>query len=128
MKEVVAFIRMNKMNITKRALADVGIYSLTARKVMGRGKGMIDYMLLQGAESGVEEAINQLGPGPKMIPKRMLTIVVPDEKVELTVKTIISVNKTGAPGDGKIFVSPVTESIRVRTGQEGNEALSEMTD
>jgi nitrogen regulatory protein PII 2 len=128
MKEVVAFIRMNKMNITKRARADVGIYSLTARKVMGRGKGMIDYMLLQGAESGVEEAINQLGPGPKMIPKRMLTIVVPDEKVELTVKTIISVNKTGAPGDGKIFVSPVTESIRVRTGQEGNEALSEMTD
>ncbi|MFI4913206.1 MAG: P-II family nitrogen regulator [Sedimentisphaeraceae bacterium JB056] len=128
MKEVLAFIRMNKMNVTKRALADAGIYSLTARKVMGRGKGMIDYKLLQGAEDGIEEAINQLGPGPKMIPKRMLTIVLPDEKVELAVKTIISVNKTGSPGDGKIFVTPVTESIRVRTGQEGNEALSEMDD
>ena len=79
MKEVLAFIRMNKMNVTKRALADVGIYSLTARKVMGRGKGMIDYMLLHGAEDGVEEAINQLSPGPKMIPKRMLTLVLPDE-------------------------------------------------
>lgn len=128
MKEVLAFIRMNKMNVTKRALADVGIYSLTARKVMGRGKGMIDYMLLHGAEDGVEEAINQLSPGPKMIPKRMLTIVLPDEKVKLAVDTIISVNKTGSPGDGKIFVAPISESIRVRTGQEGDEALSEEKD
>lgn len=128
MKEVLAFIRMNKMNVTKRALAEAGIYSLTARKVMGRGKGMIDYTLLHGAENGVEEAINQLSPGPKMIPKRMLTIVVPDAKVDTVVKTIIEVNQTGSHGDGKIFVAPVTESIRVRTGETGDDAINEEED
>ena len=64
MKEVIAIIRMNKMNETKRALADAGIVSFAARKVMGRGKGKVDYMLLKGAEEGIEEAISQLGPVP----------------------------------------------------------------
>lgn len=125
MKEVLAVIRMNKMNETKRALADAGISSLTARKVIGRGKGKVDYLLLKGAEAGYEEAINQLSPGPKLIPKRMLTIVVPDAKVKTVVETVIQVNQTGAPGDGKIFVMPVTDSIRVRTGEHGDEALDE---
>ncbi len=79
MKEVLAVVRMNKINATKRALADAGISSITARKVMGRGKGKVDYLLLQGAQAGHEEAISQLGPGPKLIPKRMLTIVLPDQ-------------------------------------------------
>jgi nitrogen regulatory protein PII 2 len=125
MKEVLAVIRMNKMNETKRALADAGISSLTARKVIGRGQGKVDYLLLKGAEDGYEEAINQLSPGPKLIPKRMLTIVVPDAKVKKTVDTIIQVNQTGAPGDGKIFVMPVSDSIRVRTGEHGDDALDE---
>lgn len=125
MKEVLAVIRMNKMNETKRALADAGISSLTARKVIGRGKGKVDYLLLKGAEEGYEEAINQLSPGPKLIPKRMLTIVVPDEKVKTTIDTIIQTNQTGAPGDGKIFVMPVSDAVRVRTGEQGDDALDE---
>lgn len=125
MKEVLAVIRMNKMNETKRALADAGVASLTARKVIGRGKGKVDYLLLKGAEEGYEEAINQLSPGPKLIPKRMLTMVVPDSKVDLTVKTVIEVNQTGSPGDGKIFVMPMSDAVRVRTGEIGDDALDE---
>ncbi len=125
MKEVLAIIRMNKMNETKRALADAGLSSMTARKVVGRGKGKVDYLLLQGAEEGFDEAIQQLGPGPKLIPKRMINIIIPDDKVELAVKTIIKVNKTGSPGDGKIFVEPVLDAIRVRTSETGDEAIVE---
>lgn len=125
MKEILAVIRMNKMNETKRALADAGAASMTARKVIGRGKGKVDFMLLKGAEAGYEEAINQLSPGPKLIPKRMLTIVVPDNKVKVVVDTIIKVNQTGAPGDGKIFVMPVLDAVRVRTNERGDDALDE---
>jgi nitrogen regulatory protein PII 2 len=125
MKEILAIIRMNKMNETKRALADAGVSSLTARKVVGRGKGKVDYLLLQGAEEGFDEAIQQLGPGPKLIPKRMLNIVVTDDKVDLVVKTIIKVNKTGSPGDGKIFVESVMDAVRVRTAEAGDAAIVE---
>ena len=126
MKEILAVVRMNKMNETKRALADAGIASITARKVMGRGVGKVDYLLLQGAQAGYEEAINQLGPGPKLIPKRMLMIVVPDELASKVVETITKVNQTGSPGDGKIFVMPVKDSVRIRTGETGDVALDEM--
>jgi nitrogen regulatory protein PII 2 len=126
MKEVLAVIRMNKINETKRALAGAGIASITARKVVGRGKGKVDYLLLQGAQQGYEEAINQLGPGPKLIPKRMLTIVVPEKLVPKVVKTIIDINQTGSPGDGKIIVLPMRDAVRVRTGKTGAEALDEM--
>jgi nitrogen regulatory protein PII 2 len=125
MKEVLAVIRMNKINPTKRALANAGVASVTARKVMGRGKGKVDYLLLKGAEQGYDEAIEQLGPGPKLIPKRMLTVVTSDDKVPTVVKTIIDVNQTGNPGDGKVFVMPVSDSVRVRTGEAGDTAISE---
>jgi nitrogen regulatory protein PII 2 len=125
MKEIIAMIRIDKMNATKQALSDAGISSLTARRVIGRGKGKVDYMLLQGAQEGIEEAINQLGPGPKLLPKRMLTIVVPDDKTSLVVRTIIKANQTGAPGDGKIFVGPVTDAVRVRTGETGDSAVAD---
>ena len=125
MKEVMAVIRMNKMNVTKRALADAGISSITARKVVGRGKGKVDFLLLKGAQEGSEEAISQLGPGPKLIPKRMLTIVVPDEKVSTVVETLVKVNQTSSPGDGKIFVMPVLDAFRVRTGETGDLAIDE---
>jgi nitrogen regulatory protein PII 2 len=128
MKEVVAIIRINRMNETKRALADAGIYSFTARKVTGRGRGKINTLLLKGAEHGHEEAINQLGAGPKMFPKRMLTIVVPDSKVPLVARTVIDVNKTGSPGDGKIFVLPLMDAIRIRTAEKGDKALDENTE
>jgi nitrogen regulatory protein PII 2 len=119
---------MNKMNETKQALVEAGIASFTARKVVGRGKGKVDYLLLKGAEEGHEEAISQLGPGPKMIPKRMLIVVTPDNTVPRVVSTIIDVNKTGNRGDGKIFVMPVSEAFRIRTGESENVALDESAD
>ena len=57
------------------------------------------------------------------MPKRMLTIIVPDDAVTKLVKEIMKVNKTGKPGDGKIFVSPIEGAIRVRTGEFGGEAI-----
>ncbi len=123
MKEVMAIVRFNKMNITKRALADAGFYSLTTLKTMGRGKGNVDYLLLAGAEQGHEEAISQLGPSLKLVPKRLITMVVPDEKVKGVIDAIIEVNRTGNHGDGKIFVLPVLDAIRIRTGETGAEAI-----
>ena len=120
MKEVMAVIRMNMISKTKIALADAGISSITARDCLGRGKGLVDLKLLKGAEKGYEEAISQLGQSQRLIPKRVLFIVVPDKMVKKTVKTIIKVNQTGKSGDGKIFVVPVLDSVRVRTGEKGN--------
>ena len=120
MKEVMAVIRLNMINKTKIALADAGISSMTARDCLGRGKGLVDLGLLKGAEKGYEEAISQLGQSQRLIPKRILFIVVPDKMVKKTVKTIITVNQTGKSGDGKIFVVPVLDSVRVRTGEMGN--------
>jgi nitrogen regulatory protein PII 2 len=126
MKDVMAIIRINKINQTKQALSDAGITSFTATgRVLGRGKGMVDFRILKGAEVGSPEAIEQLGGGPKLVPKRMLTIVVPDDKVSLAVDTIIRVNQTGNAGDGKIFVLPVLEAHRVRTGESGDSVLDE---
>jgi len=79
MKEILAVIRQDKMNATKLALAEAGVSSFTARKVLGRGKGNVDYRVLQGAGEGQDAAIAQLGQGPRLIPKRMMTIVVNDE-------------------------------------------------
>jgi nitrogen regulatory protein PII 2 len=125
MKEIMAFVRMNMMNKTKKALADANVPSFTARECLGRGKGVVDFSVLRGAERGYEEAIAQLGQTQRLIPKRWLTIVVPDKLVARTVETIIAVNKTGKAGDGKIFVLPVSEVFRVRTGETGNRALDE---
>ncbi|HOP73479.1 MAG TPA: P-II family nitrogen regulator [Bacillota bacterium] len=127
MKEVMAVIRMNMMNKTKKALAEAGISSFTATgRVMGRGKGNVDYTLLEGAKEGYEEAIAQLGKGPRLVPKRLLWIIVPDELVQRTVDTIIEVNQTGQPGDGKIFVMPTLDAIRIRTGETGDAVLDEL--
>jgi len=125
MKEVIAVIRMNMMNQTKNALANAEISSITARDALGRGKGIVDFKLLEGAEKGYEEAIAQLGQSHRLIPKRILSIVIPDKLVKKTVRTIIKVNHTGKSGDGKIFVVPVIDSIRVRTGEHGRVTLDD---
>jgi len=123
MKQVMAIIRINRINATKKALNDAGITSFTATgRVLGRGKGLVDYRLLDGAKDGHAEAIAQLGQGPRLVPKRLLTVVVSDDWVERTVKAIVSANQTGSPGDGKIFVVPVLEAIRVRTGEKAEGA------
>ena len=125
MKEVMAIVRMNKINQTKRALAAAGISSMHARECLGRGKGLVDLDLLKGAEQGYEEAIAQLGNSQRLIPKRMISVVVPDKLINKVVSTVIEVNQTGKAGDGKIFVLPVDESIRIRTGETGDETLDE---
>jgi nitrogen regulatory protein PII 2 len=126
MKEILAIVRLNKMNQTKRALSEVGITSITARDALGRGKGLVDVQLLEGAEKGYEEAIAQLGQTHRMIPKRAILIVVSDELVDKTVKTLIQVNQTGKSGDGKIFVMPCLDAVRVRTGESGDAVLDEV--
>lgn len=126
MKEILAIVRLNKMNQTKKALSEAGITSVTARDALGRGKGLVDVHLLEGAEKGYEEAISQLGQTQRMIPKRAMLIVVPDELVDKTVGTIIEVNKTGKSGDGKIFVMPCLDAFRVRTGESGDIVLDDL--
>ncbi len=125
MKEVLAIIRMNRINQTKKSLADSGVTSMHARECLGRGKGLVDLEILRGAEQGYEEAIAQLGNTQRLIPKRMISIVVPDKLAARTVSAIISVNRTGKPGDGKIFVLPVHDAVRIRTGESGDGTLDE---
>ncbi len=124
MKEIMAIIRMNRMNETKLALEKAGAGSVTATgRVLGRGKGLVDFKILKAAEEGDETAVSLLGDGPRLIPKRMLIIAVPDSGVKAAVEAIISANKTGRPGDGKIFILPCTEAYRVRTGESGEKVL-----
>jgi nitrogen regulatory protein PII 2 len=126
MKKVIAIVRMNMVNRTKLALVQAGFAAFTVRKVLGRGKGNVDFRVLHGAEDGFSEAIAHLkDDGPMFIPKRMMSIVVPAEAVSKVVETIINTNQTGKPGDGKIFVLPVLDAIRIRTGEAGEKALSE---
>jgi nitrogen regulatory protein PII 2 len=125
MKEIMAIVRINMMNQTKRALAEAGITSVTARDALGRGKGLVDMTILEGAERGYEEAIAQLGQSQRLIPKRIFFVVVPNRLVSKTVKAITKVNHTGKSGDGKIFVMPVMDSIRVRTGESGDPILDD---
>jgi len=106
MKEIMAIVRINMMNKTKKALAEAGISSVTARDALGRGKGLVDLNL-------------------RLIPKRIFFVVVPDRLVKTTVQTIMAVNRTGKSGDGKIFVMPVMDSVRVRTAESGDQVLDE---
>ena len=123
MKEIMAVIRMNKMNQTKKALADAGIPAFVAREGYGRGKGLVNQAVLEGAAAGNEEAIALLGTKGRLYPKRILSIVVPDNQVKDVVDVLITINKTGHSGDGKIFVMPVSDSVRVRTGEDGDAAI-----
>jgi nitrogen regulatory protein PII 2 len=124
MKEVMAIIRMNKVNQTKRALAEAGISSLYAKECLGRGKGTIEIpQYIEGAAERYAEVMQELGVAGRLVPKRMINVIVPDKLVKTAVNTIIKINKTGTSGDGKIFVMPVLESWRVRTGETGDEVL-----
>ena len=123
MKEVIAVVRMNMMNQTKQAITDAGIDAFFAHEAQGRGKGFANPDILEGAEQGYEEAAALLGEKGKLYPKRMLTAVVKDELVPTVVQTIMDTNKTGKPGDGKIFVLPMGDAVRVRTGEQGEKSI-----
>ncbi len=127
MKEVMAVIRMNRVNQTKEGLAKEGFFSLNCRKVLGRGKKKVNYELIQDIISGGDVSspsiAESLSEGHRLIPKRLVSMIVKDEDVKKVIETIIDINRTGHAGDGKIFVMPVFDSVRVRTGENGEEAI-----
>jgi len=124
MKEVIAVVRINMMNQTKQALTDCGVDAFFAHEAHGRGKGFINPEILEGVEQGHEEAAALLGEKGKLYPKRILTAVVEESMVGCVVDTIINTNQTGMPGDGKVFVVPLADAVRVRTGETGEKAIA----
>jgi len=138
MKEITAVIRRDKLPETKKVLDELGYPSLTIQSVEGRGKqkgAMCAEMDSEMPESFCTAVKLKPTPStyalehtlPKValyVPKRMLTIVVPDDVVTKVVKSIIKINQTGRAGDGKIFVSPIENAVRVRTGETNGEAIS----
>ena len=111
------------MNQTKDALLNAGVDAYFASEAQGRGKGFINPRVLEGAEQGYEEAASVLGEKGKLYPKRIITAVVEDGMVSEVVDAIIQVNQTGMAGDGKIFVMPLRDALRVRTGESGLAAI-----
>ena len=121
MKEIIAIIRPNKMTQTKDVLNALGFPAMTAQRVMGRGKqkaiiGEISFDIQD------ETLLKEEGT-MRYIPKRLISLIVPDEDVSLIVEAIMRVNQTGQNGDGKLFVCPIDEAVRVRTNERGTKAL-----
>ncbi len=126
MKEVMAIVRQNKVNVTKEALANAGIPAFTCRKVLGRGKKLIDMTLLTSiVDAGVIPDVTSgehLSETTRLIPKRVFTMIVEDLDVKKVIDAIMEVNSTGNKGDGKIFVLPIYENYQVRNGESTIEA------
>lgn len=124
MKEVIAIIRRHRLQETKAGLLGIGIPALTMISVEGRGKqkGLPGWNYeLDPTLTEVEE--KNTGVSMRFIPKRMISTVIEDEDVPKVVETIIRTNQSGHIGDGKIFVCPVEDAVRVRTGESGEQAL-----
>ncbi|MBI4363079.1 MAG: P-II family nitrogen regulator [Euryarchaeota archaeon] len=120
MREVVAVIRRSRLHKTLDLLHAEGFPMVTTRRVLGRGR-----------EAGLKY-LSQPGDRPRggtggvrmtFLPKQMVTLAVRDSDVERVVSLILKTNRTGEIGDGKIFVLPMDEAVRVRTGEGGNLAL-----
>jgi len=121
MKEVIAIVRMDKVGKTKAALTEAGVLGFTCRKVMGRGKKVVHRALYSTFADGdlpVSPVGEYITEGVRLIPKRIFVMMVPDDAVQKIVDTVMEVNCTGNPGDGKIFVLPVIETFRVRDGKQ----------
>jgi len=112
MKKVEAIIRTMRFEDVKSALEAIGVESMTVTDVKGRGKQKGITQQWRGAEYVVD-----------MIPKTKIEMVVGDFLVEKVVDTICSTANTGKIGDGKIFIIPVEDAIRVRTRERGDTAL-----
>jgi nitrogen regulatory protein P-II 1 len=112
MKQVVAIIRRTKLEVVKHALDEIGQPSMTIIEVKGRGrqKGIVE--IYRGREYQID-----------LLPKVELMMIVPDDSVEKVVDTIVSGARTGEIGDGKVFVLPVDDVIRIRTGERGEDAV-----
>ncbi|HEX8907773.1 MAG TPA: P-II family nitrogen regulator [Anaeromyxobacteraceae bacterium] len=112
MKKVEAIIKPFKLDEVKQALSEIGVAGLTASEVKGFGRQKGHTELYRGAEYVVD-----------FLPKVKVEVVVSDQLVGRVVEAIERAAKTGRIGDGKIFVVPVEEVIRIRTGERGEEAL-----
>jgi nitrogen regulatory protein P-II 1 len=112
MKKIQAIIKPFKLEEVKEALSNVGIKGLTVVEVKGFGRQKGHKELYRGAEYEIE-----------FLPKVKLEVVVPDNEVETVIEAIVSSARTGRLGDGKVFVIPVEEVIRIRTGERGEEAI-----
>jgi nitrogen regulatory protein PII 2 len=124
MKMIIAMIKIDRMNETKKALSEAGLPSFMATgKVFGRGKGRWEAKVLEGVKEEQPEALALLNEQPRLRPQRMITLVVTDAKVKTAINTLIKANQTNRAGDGKIFVLPMTEAISVRTAESGNAVL-----
>lgn len=112
MKQVTAIIKPFKLDEVREALAEVGVNGLTVTEVKGFGRQKGHTELYRGAEYVVD-----------FLPKIRVEMVVADEAVERVIEAIVRAARTGKIGDGKIFVTPVEQAIRIRTSESGDTAL-----
>ncbi|HEC25386.1 MAG TPA: P-II family nitrogen regulator [bacterium] len=112
MKKIEAIIKPFKIDDVKEALNKIGIHGITVTEVKGFGRQKGHTELYRGAEYRVD-----------FVPKSKMEIVVPDEQASDVVEAIGKSAKTGNIGDGKIFISPVEEAVRIRTGEKGESAV-----
>jgi len=121
MKEIIAIIRPNKISKTRDILASLGFPGMNAMKVLGRGKqrGIIGEVTF---DTGMNTDTSQ--KAMKYIPKRRMSLVVQDEDVPLVVSVIMRANRTGEYGDGRVYVCPVDDTVRIRTDERGTEAIT----
>ena len=114
MNKVEAIIRPEKLNDVKEALVSVGLVGLNVVNVTGRGAQ-------RGVTTGGSRGVGRYEID--MLPKMKLELVVHDDATQQAIDTIVENARTGNIGDGKIFVYPVTNAIKVRPGEQGDEAL-----
>ena len=112
MKMVTAIIKPFKLDDIREALSEIGVKGITATEVKGFGRQKGHSELYRGAEYVVD-----------FLPKIKLEIAVDDDMAERVVETVINAARTGKIGDGKIFVSPLEQVVRIRTGESGPEGL-----
>ena len=112
MKLIIAIIKPFKLDAVREALTAAGIEGMTASEVKGFGRQRGHTELYRGAEYVVD-----------FLPKLKLEIAAPEEQVEAIVEAIIASASTGKIGDGKIFVAPLEQVVRIRTGETGVEAI-----
>ncbi|MFO7603256.1 MAG: P-II family nitrogen regulator [Gammaproteobacteria bacterium] len=112
MKKIEAIIKPFKLDDVREALSDIGITGMTSTEVKGFGRQKGHTELYRGAEYVID-----------FLPKVKVEIVIRDEQLDTCLDAITSAARTGKIGDGKIFVSSVERVIRIRTGEEGDEAI-----
>ena len=112
MKRIEAVIKPFKLEDVKDALAEIGITGMTVSEVKGYGRQKGHSELYRGAEYVVD-----------FLPKIKMEMIVSEDMVDQTTSTIVEAARTGKIGDGKIFVSDIEKIIRIRTGEEDNEAI-----